>query len=152
MICATYSDFVYWVEMQKRDYNAGKLAQGKINLLNDLNFDWTPDPVATWQDMYEQLSQYYDRFESTLINTRINEELGMWTNELRILYSKGNLDPTWVAKLNHLEFDWKAEDVNMNAMFDRLVAYKKKHGTVAVPYACPDDPPISNWIKRNRRD
>ncbi|KAG7358101.1 helicase domain protein [Nitzschia inconspicua] len=145
------SDFIYWVEVQKRDYNAGKLAQGKIDLLNDLNFDWTLDPVATWEEMYEQLCQYYKRFGSTLINTNINKDLGMWTSELRILYSKGDLDPTWVAKLNHLEFDWKAEDVNWNAMFDRLVAYKKKHGTVCVPFACPDDPPLRNWIGNNRK-
>ncbi|KAG7341267.1 helicase domain protein [Nitzschia inconspicua] len=143
-------DFVYWVEMQKRDYNAGKLEQGKIDLLNDLNFDWTPDPVATWEGMYEQLSQYYDRFGSTLINTNINRDLGIWTSELRILYSKGDLDPTWVAKLNHLKFDWKAEDVNWNAMLERLVAYKKKHGTVCVPRACPDDPPLGRWVQLMR--
>ncbi|KAG7358132.1 helicase domain protein [Nitzschia inconspicua] len=144
------SDFVYWVEMQKRDYNAGKLEQGKIDLLNDLNFDWTPDPVARWEGMYEQLSQYYDRFGSTLINTNINRDLGIWTSELRILYSKGDLDPTWVAKLNHLKFDWKAEDVNWNAMLERLVAYKKKHGTVCVPRACPDDPPLGRWVQLMR--
>ncbi|KAG7358130.1 type III restriction enzyme [Nitzschia inconspicua] len=113
------SVFGFWVEVQKRDYNEGKLAQGKIDLLNDLNFDWTLDRSATWEDMYEQLSQYYGRFGSTLINTKINRELGMWTNELRMLYNKGDLDSTWVAKLNHLNFDWKAEDVNWNAMFDR---------------------------------
>ncbi|KAG7358175.1 helicase domain protein [Nitzschia inconspicua] len=144
------SDFVYWVETQKRDYNAGKLAQGKIDLLNDLDFDWTLDPVATWEDMYEQLSQYYDRFGSTLINTNINKDLGTWTSELRILYSKGELDPTWVAKLNQLKFVWDTEDVNWNAMYDRLVAYKKKHGTVCVPHACPDDPPLGGWVRINR--
>ncbi|KAG7341272.1 type III restriction enzyme [Nitzschia inconspicua] len=143
-------DFVYWVEMQKRDHIAGKLEQGKIDLLNDLNFDWRPNPVATWEDMYEQLSQYYDRFGSTLINTNINRDLGIWTSELRISYSKGDLDPTWVAKLNHLKFDWKAEDVNWNAMFDRLVDYKKKHGTVCVPDECPDDPPLGRWVQTNR--
>ncbi|KAG7358140.1 helicase domain protein [Nitzschia inconspicua] len=141
------SDFVYWVEMQKKDYNARKLTPGKIDLLNDLDFDWTPDPVARWEDMYAQLSQYYGRFGSTLINTRINKELGMWTNELRMLYSKGDLDPTWVAKLNHLKFNWKAEDINWNA---RLVAYKKKHGTVCVSVGSPDDPPLSNWVGKNR--
>ncbi|KAG7358180.1 helicase domain protein [Nitzschia inconspicua] len=145
------SDFVYWVEMQKRAYNAGKLAQGKIDLLNDLNFDWTPDPVTTWEDMYEQLSLYYDRFGSTLINTKIDKDLGMWTSELRTLYSKGDLDPTWVAKMNQLKFDWKAEDVNWNAMYDRLVAYKKKFGTVCVPDTCPDDPPLRNWVQTNRK-
>ncbi|KAG7341299.1 helicase domain protein [Nitzschia inconspicua] len=145
------SDFVYWVEMQKRDYNAGKLPQGKIDLLNDLNFDWTLHPVTTWEDLYEQLSQYHDRFGSTLINTKIDKDLGMWTGELRILYSKGDLDPTWVAKLNQLTFDWDAEDVNWNAMYDRLIAYKKKHGTACVPYVCPDDPTLSSWVQANRR-
>ncbi|KAG7337544.1 helicase domain protein [Nitzschia inconspicua] len=100
--------------------------------------------------MYEQLSQYYKRFGSTLINTNINKDLGMWTSELRILYNKGDLDPTWVARLNRLKFDWKAEDINWNSMFDRLVAYKKKHGTVCVPHACTDDPPLGGWVRRNR--
>ncbi|KAG7339455.1 helicase domain protein [Nitzschia inconspicua] len=145
------SDFVYWVEVQKRDYMAGKLAQGQIDLMNEVNFDWTLDPVSTWEDMYEQLSEYYIRFGSTLINTYINRELGMWTSELRMLYSKGDLDPIWVAKLNDLKFDWEAVDVNWNAMFDRLVMYKTNHGTVCVPSVSPYDPPLGFWVWKNRR-
>ncbi|KAG7341264.1 helicase domain protein [Nitzschia inconspicua] len=106
--------------------------------------------MATWEDMYEQLSQYYGRFGSTLINKKINRELGMWTSELRILYSKGDLDPIWVTKLNQLKFNWDAEDVNWNGMYDRFVAYKKKHGTVCVPHTCPDDPPLGGWVQTNR--
>ncbi|KAG7341274.1 helicase domain protein [Nitzschia inconspicua] len=58
------SDFDYWVEILKRDYNAGNFEQGKIDLLNYVDFNRTLTPVATWKDMYEQLLQYYERFGS----------------------------------------------------------------------------------------
>jgi Helicase associated domain len=139
-----------WVSRQKEDYHASKLDQGKIDVLEELGFDWTLDPPATWDNLHQELVQYHERFGSTFFNKRINKELALWTEELRRLHKRGDLDPKWVAKLNSLGFQWEAEDVDWNAMFDRLVAYKKRHGTVLVPNRCTEDPPLGPWVYRQR--
>jgi Helicase associated domain len=64
---------------------------------------------------------------------------------------RGDLDPNWVTKLNSLDFQWEVEDVDWNAMFDRLVAYKKRHGTVIVPGRCTEDPPLGSWVSNLRQ-
>jgi Helicase associated domain len=81
-------------------YQVGKLGQGKIDLMNELDFDWEPDPPATWEEMFEELSQYKDNFASTLVNKRINHELGQWIDEMPKLFATGDLDPEWTCKLN----------------------------------------------------
>jgi hypothetical protein len=144
------SAFVNWVSNQKKLYQAGKLDQGKIDLMNELNFQWEPDPSATWEEMFEALSQYKEQFGSTLVNMNINQELGEWTAQMRKLYKAGNLDPEWTRNLNSVDFKWDVVDVNWNAMVDRLVAYKTKHNSVCVPRPSQDDPPLGNWVRSVR--
>jgi Helicase associated domain len=138
--------FVNWVSRQKKMYHAGKLDQGKIDLLNELDFDWEMDTSATWEELFEELSLYKENFASTLVNKNINHDLGVWTAELRKLYAASELDTKWVAKLNSLGFHWNAVDVDWNAMCDRLASYKRKHNSACVPYSCAEDPPLGKWV------
>ena len=125
------SAFVNWVYNQKEKYHAGKLDQGKIGLMDELDFDWELDPPPTWEELFDELSAYHENFGSTLFNKRINKELALWTTELRELYWNGDLNSQWVAKLNSLGFQWGTWDVDWNAMCDRLLAYKNKHNMCA---------------------
>jgi hypothetical protein len=34
----------------------GKLEQGKVDLMNDLDFDWELNAPATWEEMFDILS------------------------------------------------------------------------------------------------
>ena len=61
------SKFVKWVRDQKVNFKNGNLSQLQIDLLNELDFDWTIPPTPTWDDMYEELVQYHNKFGSTLI-------------------------------------------------------------------------------------
>jgi hypothetical protein len=97
-------EFVNWVSIQKIKYQAGKLDQGKIDLMNELNFDCMPDPSATWKEISQELSQYKEQFGSTLVNKNINWELGQWTAEMRQLHVTGDLDLERTCSLNSLEF------------------------------------------------
>ena len=73
------SKIVRWVRDQKENFKNGKLSKLQIDLLNELDFDWTIPPTPTWDDMYEELVQYHSKFGSTLVNRNINEELAEWT-------------------------------------------------------------------------
>lgn len=66
--------------------------------MNERDFDRQLDPLATWEEMFEELSSYKEQFGSILISKIIDEELGAWTAELRKLYAAGDLDSEWVVK------------------------------------------------------
>lgn len=139
------------------DKASGKLntlTQHRIDLLNEIFFDWSYcHKDKTWDDMFNELVEYKENFNSTLISTSINKRLGEWTNSQREKYKMGasDLDYQQVIKLDKIGFDWNAtEDVNWNAMLDRLDAYKRKHDTTIVPNHDGGDRPLANWVGNQR--
>jgi len=134
--------------------NLNTLTQHRIDLLNDINFDWSHcHEDRTWDDMFNELVEYKENFNSTLISTSINEHLGKWTILQRNKYNSGSrdLDQSKILKLNQIDFDWNAtDDVNWNAMMDRLDAYRRKHDTTIVPNHDGGDRPLANWVNNQR--
>jgi len=130
------------------------LTQHRIDLLNEIDFDWSHcHEDRTWDDMFNELVEYKENFNSTLISTSINENLGKWTNLQRDRYNSGStdLDEQQIWKLNQIDFDWNAtDDVNWNAMMDRLDAYRRKHDTTIVPNHDGGDRPLANWVGNQR--
>eukprot|EP00535_Pseudo-nitzschia_heimii_P005216 CAMPEP_0197177260 /NCGR_PEP_ID=MMETSP1423-20130617/2932_1 /TAXON_ID=476441 /ORGANISM="Pseudo-nitzschia heimii, Strain UNC1101" /LENGTH=708 /DNA_ID=CAMNT_0042626783 /DNA_START=191 /DNA_END=2314 /DNA_ORIENTATION=+ len=130
------------------------LTQHRIDLLNEINFDWSYcHEDRSWDDMYDELLEYKENFNSTLVSTSINEGLGKWTILQRTKYNSGSsdLDEQQIFKLNHINFDWNAtDDVNWNAMMERLEAYKRKYDTTIVPTHDGGDIPLANWVNNQR--
>ncbi len=130
------------------------LTQHRIDLLNEICFDWSYcHKDKSWEDMYNELVEYKENFNSTLISTSINQRLGQWTMKQREKYNSGSkeLNEEQIVKLNAIHFDWNAtDDVNWNAMLDRLDAYKRKHDTTIVPNHDGGDRPLANWVGNQR--
>ena len=137
-----------------KDDDTNTLTQHRIDLLNDINFDWSYcHEDRSWDDMYNELVEYKENFNSTLVSTSINEGLGKWTISQREKYNSGSsdLDERQILKLNRINFDWNAtDDVNWNAMMERLEAYKRKYDTTIVPTHDGGDIPLANWVNNQR--
>jgi hypothetical protein len=144
------SKLVNWAKKQKEDYKNSCLSKLQIDLLNELDFDWTLDPSPTWDDMYNELVNYHTNHGSTLVPSRINRSLAKWTQQQRKDCLKGRLHGDKVEKLERLEFDWKPEDIDWNAMFDRLVNFKQKFSSTLVPRIYGEDPPLENFVRTQR--
>ena len=145
------SRFVNWVSHQKVAYHTNELDQPKVDLMNELDFDWELDPEPSWDDYYAQLCQYHVKYNSTLLNKIVNSNLAKWCNEQRKMYNKELLLRDQISKLNSLDFDWYPGDVDWNAMYDRLLAFARKHDSVLVPFSCAEDPPLGNWVRSQRK-
>ncbi len=130
------------------------LTQHRIDLLNKICFDWSYCPKdKTWDDMYNELVEYKENFNSTLVSTTINKHLGQWTIVQRENYNAGSneLNDEQILKLTMIEFDFNAtDDVNWKAMLDRLDAYKRKHDTTIVPHHNGGDRSLANWVANQR--
>jgi hypothetical protein len=143
------SKLVKWIKQQQEDYKNGILPKLQIDLLNELDFDWNLDPPRTWNDMYGELVQYHKNHGSTLVNR--NNELARWTKQQRKDYLKGRLDGGKVNKLKKLDFDWNPNDAYFNAFVARLANFKKKYNSMLVPNTFGEDPPLANFVFRQRR-
>ena len=80
------------------------------------------------------------------------KKLATWMMYQRRMYSKGKLSQERIDVLESLGFQWvqhNQQDCWME-MYDRLVAYKTKHGTLRVPFRLKDDPKLGWWVSCQR--
>jgi len=80
-----------------------------------------------------------------------NPQLGQWVALQRYRHKIGELQEQYVDRLNKIGFVWAPADRVWNKMFQKLVAYRNKHGNCAVPTSYPSDPPLSRWVVTQRR-
>ena len=145
------SKIVKWVGDQKENFKNDNLSKLQIDLLNELDFDWTIPPPPNWDDMYEELVQYHNKFGSALVPSRINQVLATWTQKQRSDYLKGSLDAVKIQKLERIGFDWYAtDDVDFHAMADRLANFKRKYNHTVVPIPYSDDPSLAKFVGNKR--
>jgi len=65
------------------------------------------------------------------------------------MYSEGKLSEERMSLLESIGFKWQLRD-DWVEMYQRLVSFKKKHGTTCVPYAWKEDPKLANWVPTQR--
>lgn len=105
-----------------------------------------------WDDMYSALEAFRKEFGhcNVCANWKKNPQLGRWVAMQRYRRKIGELTARCVNRLDKLGFVWSPTDVVWNRMFDKLLAFRKQHGTCDVPSQWPDDPHLANWVANQR--
>jgi DNA-directed RNA polymerase subunit N (RpoN/RPB10) len=97
------ADWVYRTKVNK-----SKLSIQKVELLNDIGFDWNLSrrTIISWKDMYTKLVKYKREHGHTRVPVKWQEDpkLGKWVSRMRS--EREDLEPERVALLEALEFDW----------------------------------------------
>lgn len=136
---------VGWMERQRMAKNQNKLASERKKLLEDIHFIWDFKAIKNkaWEEKYNQLRAYKKEHGNAFVpvNYKENKSLGTWVASQRWLEAKDNLEPGKRKKLDQLGFVWSKDterklkainDQKWEASFNKLKAYKKKHGTCQV--------------------
>lgn len=105
-----------------------------------------------WDDMYRALEVFLKETGhcNVCANWTKNPQLGRWVAMQRYRRKIGELSARCVDRLDKLQFVWSPTDVVWNEMFQRLMAFRKKHGTCDVPSQWPEDPHLANWVANQR--
>ena len=97
------ADWVYRTRVNK-----GSLEIQKIELLDDIGFDWSlvRRNVVPWKEMYGRLTAFKQKHGHTKVPVKWQEDLklGKWVSRMR--NERETLDPERVALLEAIEFDW----------------------------------------------
>jgi len=82
-----------WVDKQRQFYKKNKLLSDRIELLNDIGFEWVSSKVVSWIERFEQLKQYKQVYGNRNVSTldKNYKELANWVSNQRQLYKKGKL-------------------------------------------------------------
>jgi len=105
-----------------------------------------------WDEMYRALESFRKERGNCNVcaNWAKNPQLGRWVAMQRYRRKIGELPAKCVERLDKLGFVWSPTDLVWNDMFDRLRAFRTKHGTCDVPSQWPDDPHLANWVANQR--
>lgn len=146
-----------WVSTQRRSKTEEKLSKERIKKLNALGFLWKEDIARMWEDAWEkrywELIQYKKKHGHTdRIKVKHDHfQLGLWIETQ--MNTQHSMSADRKKKLNAIGFKWDKGDFyedRWNEMYNKLKAYKKKHGHCRVKQR--EDFKLSVWIQRNKRD
>lgn len=105
-----------------------------------------------WDEMFRALEAFRKENGHCHVpaNWRKNLQLGRWVAMQRYRHKIGELQQSYVTRLNKIGFVWAPADKVWGEMFERLLKYKKKHGDCDVPSSFPADSNLANWVANQR--
>ena len=99
-----------WCNNQRQIYKRGVLDSARIRRLEDIGFIWEPT-AAKWEAGFSYLIAYKGKFTHINASSRYKTEdgypLGKWVSHQRNHYTKNELDPERIQRLDALGFVWK---------------------------------------------
>lgn len=140
-----------WIHYQRTAYKANKLSQERIELLNQLNFDWNPFETQ-WQVMYQQLKEYFEQYNHSNVPQyyKENNSLGFWVRKQRMAYKRRELSQDKIDQLNQLNFDWDPLKTQWKAMYQQLKEYFEQHNHSNVPQRYQSNKALGIWVNNQR--
>jgi hypothetical protein len=138
-----------WVFRQRAVYCRGKLSKKRISLLESIGFQWKRVDRFSWMEMYQRLETYKKKYKNTRVPSKYeaDSKLGRWVAKQRS-YCK---EKDQIGLLDDIGFEWNLQNSNWEIMYQRLVAYKKKHGTTCVSRTNKVDPQLGRWVNTQRK-
>ena len=94
-----------WLDKQRTAYEAGELPTDKIELLDELHFDWKKSEDLEWKEIYMLAEQFYLDHGHLSVSSKLGW-LSNWLAEQRDAYQKGLLSSDRVEKLSSIGMKW----------------------------------------------
>lgn len=105
-----------------------------------------------WDEMYKALAAFCRREGHCRVpaNWKKNPQLGRWVAMQRFRRKLGEVTAKQVERLDKLGFVWSPTDRMWDAMFERLLKFRKKQGHCDVPSQWARDLNLANWVANQR--
>lgn len=162
-----------WMCRQRVTRRRGKLSQDRIDRLNKLPFSWSgtevefddaqqygwenahPNQFAKeWHAKLKELTEHKEKFGHLRVSRGYNQPLTQWIFRQRRLYAEGMLCKERVSNLNSIGFTWRPRKGNVVSpsderwydMYERLKAFKQKHGHFDIVSQGKNDHKLAKWV------
>lgn len=152
-----------WVSNQRTHYRLKQenkysiMTPERITALESIGFDWRPKIRSTWDDHFQELSNYKDAHGHTFVPQK-QGALGRWVNAQRTnykLYKENKQSPMTRERIILLEsigFQWRARRKSgsvWETFFQDLVDFKERYGHTLVP-SDGTHSELSHWVNAQR--
>ena len=83
------------------------MAEGRIQRLNEICFQWEPKNAA-FESKFTELQTYKLKFGNC--NAPYKTVLGLWVSEQRKRYGQGKMSSDRIQRFNALGLEWEVKD------------------------------------------
>lgn len=154
----------YWLGTQKQSFKKGKLAEDKVALLKEIDFNFNAkardrafnkgtrsghkpflDPEE-FDKIIAQLNDYKEQHGDIDVPQR-EGRLGSFVHYMRFYVKSGKLSQDHIDRLNELGFSWNVTSDRWNAKYEVLSEYKKEHGDFDIPSGHS----LYSWVSYQRK-
>ncbi len=129
-----------WVKNIRQFYKRGSIEQRRIDLLDQIKFEWKGGKrIFSFDERVIQLLAYKKKKGSMHVPQKTRwvdgEEysLSRWVNEMRRKYNEDRLPFDYIKKLNKINFIWNMEDVKFERRLNALKRFHKEYNHFDVP-------------------
>ena len=130
-------------------------------MLNSIGFLWDGKApgtsTATWEEMYERLVAFKKEYNHTMVPRRYegDKKLAGWVTTQRAVHKNKMMAEERRHLLDSIVFVWDGSapgtsTATWEEMYQRLVAYRKKHNDTRVPQIYKEDPQLGTWVMNQR--
>tara|TARA_Y100001938_G_C8098266_1_gene439642 strand:- start:1309 stop:5979 length:4671 start_codon:yes stop_codon:yes gene_type:complete len=143
-----------WVTMQRTKYRRKQLSKEQIRKLDSVEMIWEPLEFQ-WNEMYEALSDWKEKNDTTEVTQSDNKELATWISVQRTAWrgKKKSLTKARKAKLDSLGFVWEPNSTtweqNFKENYNELKKYYEANGHCNVLKR--ENHSLSGWVNSLRQ-
>jgi hypothetical protein len=137
-----------WISKQRMERKKGVLPQHKIDLLDEIGFEWK---IREGHFDYDELIDAFADYVKANGDGRIPHRtpvLGPWSNRMRTDYKKGKLSGEMIRKLESVGFIWDERQFHFDNMLAGVRQFQKETGEIPT---CKH-PLFGSWVDRRRFD
>ena len=141
-----------WVKEQRKLLQNAPLENEQRQQLESLGFTWLEEKTK-WDDMFQRLLAYKQQHGdcNTPKHYSPDTALGIWVSNQRVCFKHVPMDNEQRQQLERIGFIWNLEETTRwDKMFNRLVAYKQRHGNCNTPIRYPRDKALGVWVRTQR--
>ena len=142
-----------WVVAQRQYRKLGQLSKDRIELLDRLNFNWTPKS-HDWRERFMELLEFKKLHGDCNVPQRWekNPKLARWVSAQRRERSRGELSDERYQQLDKIGFDWSRGGLSWDERCEQLKEYKRLNKDYLVRARWKENPKLAAWVVEQRRD
>jgi hypothetical protein len=145
---------LHWVSGQRMLFHRGALPEERQRKLERVGFRFRMQRAPrSFEDGLEQLRRFRRRAGMRISWRRIGEQdpsLASWLGNLQRSQRGGRLHSRQIAQLEALGVRLNVREANWETQFQRLTAFRKRHGHAHVPARWEGDPVLARWVVKQR--
>ena len=144
-----------WVKTQRHNYKTGKLAEHRKLKLNEINFSFVNQVIASWEERYAELVNYKEKFSLTEITTvdKTLPVLRSWLFNQLTKFRNKKLEDRQANLLKELGvvLSLHKKGDKWESKYNELIEFIKTNGHCDVPQLYGGTTGLGKWVNRQRQ-